>query len=1326
MTTEVTSKHLKTSVELTVLADIKPGFPDSIELVSYATRLGLLLKMFFELRRVSIEERPSGFIGPLERLRSLHFVRWSILEGRKLLLGVTFDRPWEPYIRGIVDRAGPFLDVILCHCKDYEGHSTVDGYLPFAEWVRKHQVEDQFFYAAEPDLTVDDLRYLREFEHRYRDNAASKQASDFATLAAALHVGERDVDGIPAPPPRDPAKAALGLEKALRAFGGVRQFFPDTFTNAPGRTDRDFFDKAALQLLRAEHKPGTPDPLGPLLPKIHPGLRTLLDQMRDKKPVPRGILPPPAPPGIDDVQGNVLAPYSPNSPMTHGCFVLVRFDGTEAARNFLQGLPITTARSAEARDEGLNVALTFNGLRTLGLTEKALARFPKEFREGMEARAGLLGDVGEEHPANWTLPTMNWETTAPSEQQEPVPLSTVDLVLILQTHYTPPDEEDKTHVWSVSHPLRTRLRELLGEAEGVHFLHVQPLLRFPKGADVVERFGFKDGLSQPKPCAPSDPPQDDRVALGEILLGHENDRGEYYPPGPSEGSHDLFLNGSFLVVRKLEQHVDRLHKFVEEHAKDLAGTEPKQKEEELYAKLMGRYRDGVSLISKKPDNNFHYGDDPDGKVCPFAAHIRRANPRTKPEESVHGLTVTVPRIMRRGFSYGPNDSSEEECGLLFMAYNASIAEQFEVIQRWINGGNSTGVLSTHADPIVSHREDQVITLTWDGKVEHLKRPEPFVTLRWGMYLFQPSLPALAALTKPTVTASDGRSSDEGANGTTRTHRSGKDLEDSVFSEWQPRAEDPALIATGAKIIEALQGMERVDAAAAKTQWKVVLEDPGATEKRDAVWAAIRKLGGALKTPYGVLVGGGGTVKDVLSAENDFSVREYWHRMNESVGPLYLGMDRCPVHIDRRSGTQEQRDRDELYEKKVRPSEGGKSSSYDAEATTSNAFFYEQLDWAKCYKRSKQIADAYLDQLVGQQHEFDKSVGVFRRPLVDVRTFARQVVGVLSAEWFGHPNEAEGAFEKATELFFNTAKHIFYPHPEPVVTREVRSRSVSAEAKAKALAANPEMAVALSESKEGAVPQAEVLEQALVGGAQGFLATTYGSFLKVTDQWLESGKLSRLQQQLKKNTLNWNALHNGPTLQDIRESRLVPEILGAMQRQPVPDILHRTAVRSMKGKWELVDIDAGDTVVVSLGSATSDPAGHIDFLFGGPFGGPLHACPGKKAALGTILGMVVALLDRKDLEREGRFALSVAPKEPIQAPPGQSAAALGRADPGKQVLGPLGLPNDSHRSKGVERVLSQIQRLARVPLALFELAQLKLNSRQFPGRTAGDRGIHRSP
>ena len=49
----------------------------------------------------------------------------------------------------------------------------------------------------------------------------------------------------------------------------------------------------------------------------------------------------------------------------------------------------------------VTLAFTWNGLRALGVPEDALATFPDEFREGMAARASILGDTGTSAPEHW-------------------------------------------------------------------------------------------------------------------------------------------------------------------------------------------------------------------------------------------------------------------------------------------------------------------------------------------------------------------------------------------------------------------------------------------------------------------------------------------------------------------------------------------------------------------------------------------------------------------------------------------------------------------------------------------------------------------------------------------------------------------------------------------------------------------------------------------------------------------------------------------------------------------------------------------------------------
>src|ERR1700729_456129 len=49
----------------------------------------------------------------------------------------------------------------------------------------------------------------------------------------------------------------------------------------------------------------------------------------------------------------------------------------------------------------VSVAFTWNGLRALGVDEASLATFPEEFKQGMVARAEMLGDTGANHPDKW-------------------------------------------------------------------------------------------------------------------------------------------------------------------------------------------------------------------------------------------------------------------------------------------------------------------------------------------------------------------------------------------------------------------------------------------------------------------------------------------------------------------------------------------------------------------------------------------------------------------------------------------------------------------------------------------------------------------------------------------------------------------------------------------------------------------------------------------------------------------------------------------------------------------------------------------------------------
>ena len=346
-----------------------------------------------------------------------------------------------------------------------------------------------------------------------------------------------------------------------------------------------------------------------------------------------------------DIQGGILTGYgSKDKPVRHGALLLMRIVDAENARAFIDDLHLQTepedGQPPLTGGPFLNLAFTCRGLANIGVSKADLARFPQEFREGMEDRAGLLGDLRDSHPRNWTLPERN----GPDARRQgapalPVDMSEIDLVIQLRTT-TAYDGEDI--VGDASHPLHDEVARLGAnpDTSGVRLLAVQPMRRADPDLDEFgrEHFGFRDGFSQPIAVEGSGARQPDEVARGELLLGYANDRLDLAPP-----ENLLMDNGTFLVVRKLSQDVGALRAFVADEAAPGA-------KELLYASMMGRTRAGDPAGLGVSGNAFDYGSDPDGEKCPFQAHTRRTNPRT-PQADAGGRPT--PRILRRGLSYGP-------------------------------------------------------------------------------------------------------------------------------------------------------------------------------------------------------------------------------------------------------------------------------------------------------------------------------------------------------------------------------------------------------------------------------------------------------------------------------------------------------------------------------------------------------------------------------------------------------------------------------------------------------------------------------------------------
>ncbi len=417
-----------------------------------------------------------------------------------------------------------------------------------------------------------------------------------------------------------------------------------------------------------------------------------------------------------------------------------------------------------------NLALTHHGLRALGVKKADLDAFPVAFRQGMAARKAKIGDVGPSDPSTWIKPFH-----APSD---------VHGILI-----TAADQEAD---------LKDRVLEITGTQAfkaGVAILGEPVQGRTRVDEPGHEHFGFKDGVSQPgiRGITPQDDPLgnpnqgqpgQDLLWPGEFILGYPTQIGHAKAgvdgpnpdPGPlSTSGPPWTTDGSYFVFRRLAQDVPGFRQHVEALAQkhgmshDLMG-----------AKLVGRYKSGCPLelrtfeaphvpASTDPgkhipalggndtlNNNFEFGDDPAGAICPLASHIRKAYPRdeqTLTKNADSESETQTHRLLRRGIPFGtsfgsaPATNVSGSRGLLFMCYQKDIEKQFEFVQgNWVNDPTFPAFPVGRKDP----GQDPIIAQSPRGsfQLDPLKpavQVQHFVTTTGGEYFFAPSIQALRDL-----------------------------------------------------------------------------------------------------------------------------------------------------------------------------------------------------------------------------------------------------------------------------------------------------------------------------------------------------------------------------------------------------------------------------------------------------------------------------------------------------------------------------------------------------------------------------------------------------
>jgi hypothetical protein len=605
--------------------------------------------------------------------------------------------------------------------------------------------------------------------------------------------------------------------------------------------------------------------------------------------------------------------------------------------------------------------------------------------------------------------------------------------------------------------------------------------------------------------------------------------------------------------------------------------------------MMGRPKNGNAPVPLPVGytglNDFDYSAPNASDACPLQSHIRRANPRD-------GRRYT-PRILRRGMSYGPQSTENlsTERGVVFMAYCASLAEQFETIQRWVAGSNSTGASSAQADPFLrvpqqgeNHTFRYVKTshnvtsgISGPSVQRAVFDDKPLVQLEWGLYTFVPSLAVLEKLgnlqREPSAT--------ERTAGATREVLSPEDI----------------------ALEDLRQELEDKDRAPLK--WKEVREGGNKSPN---------------PTSYGRLIG---TCSAVLAALKDrsatqFSVKGYGERMTASVGLNHLGED---------------------WQK-------GNNPPHPVNAAI------EAIGEQTAFELTQQVVERTLKRF--QALPATATTAVKRRPL-DLVTFSDLVMAELCNIWIGLPDSLEpersiymepggrqsahqGSLPRCPGNFASASRYIFSPYPRQAVVDEgqKQGKAVHAAVLAWLKGGGPlgTLAISIQIGLGGATVTPQILAPHLAGILLGFPPTVQGNFIKTIDSWIETGALWELQQALAECAPQGNASY-AQTNKALRTT-----LLGTMRKRPVPEMLWRSPVE----KDGRVNTETKHRVVLGIKSALIDDTAPSELLFGRDASGAAaktaHGCPGMDMAMGVLLAMFAGLLQAGTLRPTGSPTLLI--------------------------------------------------------------------------------------
>ena len=347
-----------------------------------------------------------------------------------------------------------------------------------------------------------------------------------------------------------------------------------------------------------------------------------------------------------DLQGNILCGYG--NAFAHSLYAFVRVDDADDGRRFVGELAERVTNAVpwgNKPGEALNVAVTHAGLRALGVRAEILDSFPEGFRDGMEARAELLGDTQGSAPEHW---------------DDGLRGSRIHLLVTVAARTV--EARERARQW-----LRERV------ADGIVHEQDADLLGAPKENEAVrEHFGFADGLSQPTIKDPRAGPNErpgrgtprrlglwDDVAPGEFVLGYPDEDGlaASDPAGRSAGTGASWWSASSIRTCAPSARTCAIR----------GRRDPPRRGAAWRRRWSGRWPSGAPLVARararRPLARARGRPRAGAQRLPLrrttataraarvGAHIRRANPRDA--LGWRGLLSKRHRIIRRGMPYGP-------------------------------------------------------------------------------------------------------------------------------------------------------------------------------------------------------------------------------------------------------------------------------------------------------------------------------------------------------------------------------------------------------------------------------------------------------------------------------------------------------------------------------------------------------------------------------------------------------------------------------------------------------------------------------------------------